>query len=453
MRLLSLAQVRKLSILMLATAIGIHAEPVKADRISDLEDQVRLLQESLSRIQVQLQAERGQPAPRSPNTTVSTATSSAAQSTHPTNTAAPASPEAQEQPAWPKGYIPVPGTSTAVKFGGAIRAEVWDDVQSTQGGRTDDATAIPARGTAKANRNGALNGSISGSRFNFGTLSHTEIGDMKSFLEFDLGTDASPTFRLRHAYIANADWLAGQTWSTFMDMDSLPDLLSAGGSVGYSWLRRPQVRYSIQTGDRDKLDMAAEVPTSDYSAPSAINTAPDLVLKYTAGQSWGHYALGGMVRYLRSDTGTGDKADQIVWGFLGGVSIKTFGDDILTLQTVDGTGVGGALNQGTGLSAAVVNRSFQTFDAFGGSLAYKHYWNPKLRSTLAVGYDQFANASRNIGTNGLGIRSLASVHGNIVYSPIAPMDVGIEYGYEAFTASPTGTGTASRVLGVVKYGY
>jgi hypothetical protein len=438
---------------MLATAIGIHAEPVKADRISDLEDQVRLLQESLSRIQVQLQAERGQPAPRSPNTTVSTATSSAAQSTHPTNTAAPASPEAQEQPAWPKGYIPVPGTSTAVKFGGAIRAEVWDDVQSTQGGRTDDATAIPARGTAKANRNGALNGSISGSRFNFGTLSHTEIGDMKSFLEFDLGTDASPTFRLRHAYIANADWLAGQTWSTFMDMDSLPDLLSAGGSVGYSWLRRPQVRYSIQTGDRDKLDMAAEVPTSDYSAPSAINTAPDLVLKYTAGQSWGHYALGGMVRYLRSDTGTGDKADQIVWGFLGGVSIKTFGDDILTLQTVDGTGVGGALNQGTGLSAAVVNRSFQTFDAFGGSLAYKDYWNPKLRATLAVGSDQFANASRNIGTNGLGIRSLASVHGNIVYSPIAPMDVGIEYGYEAFTASPTGTGTASRVLGVVKYGY
>jgi hypothetical protein len=347
----------------------------------------------------------------------------------------------------------VPGTKTAIRFGGAVRAEMVDDLSSSQGGRTDDATAIPARGTAKANRAGALNGSISGSRLNFGALSRTEIGEVKTFVEFDLGAEVTPGFRLRHAYLATGDWLVGQTWTTFMDMDTVPDLLSAGGAVGPSWLRRAQIRYQISRGEQGGVDLAAEMPSSDYRAPDALNRAPDLVLRYAADPSWGHYAVGGMVRYLRNDAGTGPTADRVVWGLLGGVGIRLFDTDLLTLQTVNGTGVGGVLNQGTGLSAALVGQSFRTVDTYGGALAYRHLWRPTLRSTVAVGYDRFSNAAVNTGTNGLGIRSLTSVHGNLVYSPIESMDVGLEYGYEAFTASPSGSGSASRLIGVVKYGY
>ena len=446
---------------ILVTIFGAAAAPAKADRIADLEAEVRLLHEALTRIEVELKAERQARKVATPVTRAATTSGPA-----PALTSVPTTPPSERsQPqastpasaaatlSWPTGYIAVPGTDTAVKFGGAIRLEAADDIRSSQGGRTDDATAIPARGSAKANRNGSLNGSVSGSRLNFSSLSRTEIGEVKTFLEFDLGTEFSPGFRMRHAYLSTGNLLVGQTWSTFMDMDTVPDELSAGGSVGYGWLRRTQVRYSQKAGGDGRIDLAAEMPTADYTGPSVINTAPDLVVKYSADPSWGHYAIGGMLRYLRSDTGSGERADSIAWGVVGGLGIKTVGEDMLTLQTIDGSGVGAVLNQGSGLSAAVVNGTFQTFDTYGGSVAYQHHWGPKLRSTLAAGYDRFANAANNIGANGLGIRSLASLHANLIYSPIAAMDVGLEYGYESFTASPAGSGAATRLLGVVKYGY
>ena len=441
--------------------LGLAALPAKADRIADLEAEVRQLHEALTRIEVELKAER-QARKRAAPVTASPAINSPEPArvgvqvvATPPRSAPETGAEEAAAPAqtWPKGYSAVPGTDTAVKFGGAIRVEATDDIRSSQGGRTDDATAIPARGTAKAKIGGSLNGSVSGSRLNFGSLSRTEIGEVKTFLEFDLGPEFAPGFRMRHAYLSTGNWLVGQTWSTVMDMDTVPDELSAGGSVGYGWLRRPQLRYSLKAGDEGRVDLAAEMPAADFTSPNAIRTAPDLVVKYAADPSWGHYALGGMLRYLRSDTGAGEKADSVVWGIVGGLGIKTIGEDMVTLQTVDGNGVGTVLNQGSGLSAAVVNGSFHTFNTYGGTLAYQHYWGPKLRSTLAVGYDHFSNATDNIGANGLGIRSLASLHANLIYSPITAMDIGLEYGYETFSARPAGSGASSRLIGVVKYGY
>jgi hypothetical protein len=441
--------------LIAVAGMCLTAVSARADRISELEDQVKMLRDSLARIQDELQLERKNRVPTDSSSNMPKLVNQAA-STPPTeisggqksSSAAPTSAKPL-----PTGYIQVPGTSSAVKFGGTIRVEVADDIISNQGGRTDDATAIPASGTAKANRDGALNGSISGSRFNFATLSNSDIGDISSLFEFDLGTEFSSSFRLRHAYFSTGNWLAGQTWSTFMDMDTLPDLLAAGGSAGHSWLRRPQLRYGFKIGQEGRIDLATEMPSSDYTAVNAINTAPDLVARYTADPSWGHYSLGGMLRYFRSDNGLGANTDEVVWGLIGGIGIKLFGDDLLTFQTVNGTGVGNVLNQGTGKSAILVGNSFQTFDTYGGTVAYKHVWMPNLRSTVAVGYSHFANAARNTGSNGLGISSLSSAHANIIYSPIQRMDVGLEYGYEAFTAKPRGSGDASRILGVVKYGY
>ena len=67
------------------------------------------------------------------------------------------------------------------------------------------------------------------SRFGVKSSTPTAFGDLNTIFEFELfgtGVDAGQTtFRLRHAYGELGQFGAGQTWSTFMDIDVFPNSL------------------------------------------------------------------------------------------------------------------------------------------------------------------------------------------------------------------------------------
>ena len=67
------------------------------------------------------------------------------------------------------------------------------------------------------------------SRFGVKSSTPTSFGDLNTIFEFELfgtGVDAGQTtFRLRHAYGELGQFGAGQTWSTFMDIDVFPNSL------------------------------------------------------------------------------------------------------------------------------------------------------------------------------------------------------------------------------------
>ena len=64
-------------------------------------------------------------------------------------------------------------------------------------------------------------------RFGVKSLIPTKVGDLRTVFEFELfgvGAQAGETnFRLRQAYGELGQFLAGQTWSPFMDPEVLPN--------------------------------------------------------------------------------------------------------------------------------------------------------------------------------------------------------------------------------------
>ncbi|PKU24952.1 hypothetical protein CWS72_08745 [Telmatospirillum siberiense] len=381
------------------------------------------------------------------------------------------------------GYLAIPGTNTSVKIGGYVKLDVTDDVSSNISGsgasgnpasynRSNfDPTAIPLDKSAASHRNGQVNFSAQESRLNLTTLTNTDrLGEVKSVIEGDFYNTSSNGnfFRLRHAYVSAAGFTAGQTWSTFSDLDTGgPETLDFGGPVGWAATRQAQLRYTaaLPTGS---LDVAVERPSADLKTATGvtdnhIDRIPDVVVRYSVDPSWGHVAVAGLGRYLTNDAGTTvdqQHANKLVYGVLAGVGIKTIGKDKLVLQTVDGNGIGRYLEQGEGVSAVLLNGAIKPIDIWGGVVGYTHFWTDALRSSAAYGYDHFSTPS---GDTQKPIKSLSSVHVNLIWSPISSTDVGIEYIYGHIeTSSPqsdtaTGTtaskGSASRVEGSVKYSF
>lgn len=479
---------RKTATLLSALAIGVGtsvaAIPAHADDLSDLKAligelktqlneqkaQVKDLKAQLNSLNAQVSDQKKQVTDQSAQVQNQTATLQKVEAQQQALeqkqvAAAPAEPKPETK----EGYIAVPGTNTQIKIGGYVKLDMVDDVSSKIGKDTaTDFTAIPLSGSQESHRSGQLNVTAKETRLGLTALTNSNaIGDIKTVVEGDFYSSGSTAngsnsvIRLRHAYVSAAGFTAGQTWSTFMDLDTAgPETLDFNGPVGYAFVRQPQLRYTraLPTGS---LDVAIESPKGDMSSTTNdLDKAPDLIARYTVDPSWGHFAIAGMGRYLSSDSGlSGQHASKMVYGVMAGLGIKTFGKDMLAFQTVDGDGVGRYMNQGQGVSAILINNSnLKPINIWGGTVSYTHFWTDTLRSNVAYGYDHFTTPA---GDSLEPIKSLSSIHANLIWSPWDSTDVGIEYIYghietsAPVTDSGTGysatSGSASRVQGSVKY--
>ena len=87
---------------------------------------------------------------------------------------------------------------------------------------------------------------------------------LKTVFEFELfGTgvdEGQTTFRLRHAYGELGHFLAGQTWSPFMDPDVFPNTVEYWGPTGMVLFRNVQFRYTAVDNGRHQVMFALERP-------------------------------------------------------------------------------------------------------------------------------------------------------------------------------------------------
>ena len=97
----------------------------------------------------------------------------------------------------------------------------------------------------------------------------------------------SAHFRLRHAYGKVGNFLAGQTWSTFLDATWIvsPSTVDFAGPAGaINTVRQTQFRWTVTEG----LDLAIENPENQIRAEVHADTLPDFVARYasTGKISW-----------------------------------------------------------------------------------------------------------------------------------------------------------------------
>ena len=176
------------------------------------------------------------------------------------------------------------------------------------------------------------------------------------------------------------------------------------------------------------------------------SSAPDVTFASYWAQPWGHVDARAVVRPTLT-INDGRYVDQKYVGYGGGLSgdVKPnwfgYAKDDFQWQFTVGNGIGRYINDGSnaGLAtnylvmpttaasaAAVITR---TIPEVGGTIGYQHFWVPNLRSTLAYGIEMDQVPATLIGpVAAVNVnRQIQTVHFNVIWSPVAFIDTGVEY--------------------------
>lgn len=279
------------------------------------------------------------------------------------------------------------------------------------------------------------------SRFFFGTATDLGNGEkMVGRLEFDMMTSSngnderttngySPV--IRHAFVTYKNWTVGQTWSNFMDLQSLPDTLDFVGNADAAvFIRQAQVRYTS-----GNFSIALENPEStvgQFGTGARIttddNATPDLTVGYNFKTENASFRLGGLLRQIAIDEGVfDDTVTSYGVSFSGKFNFANKNDIRFTLNHGKGLGryvglnaVNGAVLTGTTNAAKLEAIDVTTF-----SVAYRHLWNDKWRSTFLY---SMLSADNDINLTGGGVtKSTHSYSANALYQFNPKFMMGIEY--------------------------
>ncbi|MEQ1095231.1 DcaP family trimeric outer membrane transporter [Acinetobacter johnsonii] len=300
---------------------------------------------------------------------------------------------------------------------------------------SDGKTKDKLRATAKTTRLGL--------DFNTNVAGDNKLGGK---VEVDFaGTNEA--LRIRHAYLTYNNWLFGQTTSNFLS-NHAPEMIDFGTNVGGGTNRLPQVRYGFNLAPATKLFIAAEEGNSSANQLKVTTTdgvtkretvssdvkysLPVLTAKLTQGFADGkaNASVRGLVEHYKSESSGDDKTG---WGLAAGVNYQVI--DPLKLSA-DVSYVQGNSNYLYGSNTAFyvnpVNGNIEQNEAFGVQVGGTYKFNEKLRSTLAYGA-LFANDGTDYARVNYERKNTAANEEvyqawiNFIYSPVKPLDLGVEY--------------------------
>jgi hypothetical protein len=330
------------------------------------------------------------------------------------------------------GYLQIPGTDASMKLGGYVKMSIvqsFDPVGSTD--RFAPGTIpVPADPGDLDNQ---ANLTTRQSRLNLDMRRNSTLGPLRAFIEGDFA-GAGDTLRLRHAYGQLGRILAGQTWSTMVDLKAHPEEIDFEGLNAGVYVRQPQLRFFPSFGENLELAIAVEDPNPDVTGGTGLTEVPDVVAAIRFS-SWDrlHVKAALLLRQIRAvpDSNPGTSAKEEGWGLSvsGHVNVPFWGErDEFTYQLNYGDGIGRYINDlGTvgGQDAAFdpVTGELKTLTAFGGYLAYQHWWSEKMRSTLVAGYTDVDNLDFQPDD---AYRQTKRVTANLLFSPIPRVDIGAE---------------------------
>jgi DcaP outer membrane protein len=439
----------KAKTLALAIAIGAGgpATAVRADDLQDLKAQIEALQKKVGELEMKQETtEKKQTAAVPDNVVTGGAT---------------------------KGSFKLPGSNTSVTLGGYVKLDaVFSNPSAgvdTKGDLFLDPTAIPVGPTAGNNERNQVKFGARESRLFVKTNTPTSVGDLNTHVEFDFyGADGNESvsnshgFRLRHAYGTLGNFLAGQTWTNFMNPASLPDTLDFGGPVGQIFDRQAQVRWTQPFGDSgsatsglwsvglENPETVAQIP-GGASFRADTDRLPDVTGQVLFNTSIGKISVHGLVRQVRVDAKTPAVVDQKVGGAVSvaGV-IPTIGKDDFRFTASAGNAIGrysdGFFPDGVVGSDGQIRLPKQ----WGWFAAYRHYWFDQLRSNLVL---STAGENNPAGAPAATNKSTRSAHINLIWSPVTNSDLGLEYIYADRETEDGLKGHLNRLQASAKYAF
>lgn len=274
------------------------------------------------------------------------------------------------------------------------------------------------------------------SRFFLKTQTPTDAGSVSTHIEGDFygegGTGTysnSRPFRLRHAYgtWASGDHvlLAGQTWSTFMDLAAGVPSMDLTSDPGMTFIRQSMVKYQYNFNPGHYLAAAIENPDSGLTAagPAAFiknpgdsaEKMPDFVVKYFYANKRFHISPKAVLRSfeLSEETTTG-------WGLSLTSHVDIGNGHKIYASVIYGEGIGryGGLgvNSGAGLTddGDIETVGFISYNG-GASFALKE----NLKFSLGAGFAENDDEDYTGDDSVLGdaaFKTVFSYHANIIWN-------------------------------------
>ena len=370
-----------------------------------------------------------------------------------------------------KGTFKIPGTDTSLGFGGYIKTDVlFNNMSAGRDKAGDQYTVYSQIPLGKSpGEHSQITFNAKETRLWFRSFTPSKWGDINTLLEMDFYGDAATytyTPRVRHAYGSLGNFLAGQTWTTFLNVNVLPNLLDPGGSAGAVYgVRQPLVRWTqpftienlpmdVQIALESPRSRIRDVPTADadvFSTPNA-DRYPDLVARVNFNPDWGKFSLATLGRQVRNTDSVSGRS-QSEWG--GAISLAG------KINTVDLDNIRLILNYGNAMGryvassntfedAVLSNGHLQLVDIYSGMFSYQHFWSKDWQSNVTYGFvhaNQSALAGNNITSQ------VQSVHANLLWSPINPIILGMEYIYATRDVFDGRNGELQRIQFSARYNF
>ncbi|WP_336929859.1 DcaP family trimeric outer membrane transporter [Acinetobacter tandoii] len=294
----------------------------------------------------------------------------------------------------------------------------------------------------------------------YSTATTTRLGlDFKAPIEDqDIGGKVEVDFRgsndslrIRHAYLTLNNWLLGQTTSTFLATDLQPEMLDFNAPLGIGTFRTPMVRYSDKFNADTSFFFGLEKGRDDNRFPAL--TAK---VKHNFSADKGTTSLRALAQEFRATDAENKTA--LSWGLGLGASYKfseqlrvmgdyshVKGDDKFLLYT----------NTAYNISPATTDINLNEFDALTVGATYQ--FNPKVRSTLGYGLmlanDNNDFADNLTSTDTVQNKTLQQGWLNVMFSPVTPVTLGVEYVYGERETFFGKKGKDNRVGAMARYNF
>ena len=278
------------------------------------------------------------------------------------------------------------------------------------------------------------------SRVNFEVKSRIFNSPARMFLEMDFllskagdeRVSNSYNPRLRHFFFESKYFLFGQTWTTFMTPEALPDgIIFVNGADGIVFIRQAQVRIKYKGWSFGfENPETTLLPYQEQQFATSTGGFPDLIAKYTLSKQWGTIAFAGIYRTLRYANDTGDRYYASGYGLnaSGRINVGMRDDFRFMVSTGEGLGRYIAFQFLTGTTLDQ-NDELHTIGGVNAMGAYSHHWSPKWRSSIMYSFVWAEDQSEFTGGNAN--QYAWSTSANLLFAPHPQLLAGFQalYGY------------------------
>jgi len=331
---------------------------------------------------------------------------------------------------------------------GSIRYLMVVDDKDLGSKNTFNSTEIP---TGESNRRFPnYYGGLDQTRFAFEVDRKTKKGDVFVRLEMDFA--GSSGFRIRHAYGQYRNFIGGQTWSLFSQVESRPQVIDNVGPTGAITVRNPQIRYSIPNIlDNTTLSMGLEYLTpaflqESYDSVKASSLFPDITARVDLKLDWAIFQLTGILPILSGENQDEKILTKAGWGLSFSTKMQLWGSGKLFIQAAGGRGITRYFHdlKSEGYDALVNPSDAKAYLplSFGGYITYEQHWSPSLFSNLSYGHTQMENPSYipgNMFSDG------SSIFFHTFYDVVAGARIGLGYTHGIRTDKDGDQGNANRL--------